>query len=183
MDKSSTITREFELIGAFKVHKSILVALTGWRPNYWKVLTFDTRNAIDTGTLALFNESLEAYSQEDVDGFHESYRQWIIHRCATNAHSGFWRSCLFELNKRKRAIQDQKRMPCGARKKTGQQCKAKAEIGSNRCRFHGGNSTGPKTIDGKIKSLANLPQYRHCPDLLIAKRRELEREMRRETGM
>lgn len=34
-------------------------------------------------------------------------------------------------------------------KRTEQQCRAPATKGQNVCRFHGGRSTGPKTLDGR----------------------------------
>ena len=50
-----------------------------------------------------------------------------------------------------------KRVPCGAtRHSDGQPCEALSEPGKKRCKFHGGCSTGPKTPEGKAKSLANL---------------------------
>ncbi|HEV2916116.1 MAG TPA: HGGxSTG domain-containing protein [Candidatus Babeliales bacterium] len=48
---------------------------------------------------------------------------------------------------------------CGAKAKQnyGLPCRQPAMIGKNRCRLHGGKSTGPKTPAGKIKSArANL---------------------------
>jgi hypothetical protein len=182
MDKVNEPIAGYQQIGAFIVHEGAIMALTGWRPYYWKTLTLQTRNEIDASTLNVFTSSLEEHAREDVGGYHETYYQWLIYLCANRAHCHFSHSCRTELEKRKRAIQNNKRVPCGARKKTGQQCKAKAELGSNRCRFHGGKSTGPKTIDGKIKSLSKLTQYRRQPHLLIAKRRELITEMRTKTG-
>lgn len=39
---------------------------------------------------------------------------------------------------------------CAAKsKRTGLQCKAPAISGKNKCRFHGGKSTGPKTPEGR----------------------------------
>jgi hypothetical protein len=32
------------------------------------------------------------------------------------------------------------------------------------CRFHGGLSTGPKTVDGKMRALRNFACYRDMPD-------------------
>ena len=46
-------------------------------------------------------------------------------------------------------------------------CKAKGILMKNgkvRCRIHGGWSTGPKTIKGKIKSLKALPQFKNYND-------------------
>lgn len=50
---------------------------------------------------------------------------------------------------------------CGAtRHRDGQPCQAKPERGKRRCRFHGGKSTGPRTPEGKTRSLANLRRAR-----------------------
>ncbi|WP_371814550.1 HGGxSTG domain-containing protein [Aliiroseovarius sp. xm-a-134] len=38
---------------------------------------------------------------------------------------------------------------CGATTRKGAPCKAKALPGKERCRFHGGASTGPKTPEGR----------------------------------
>ena len=43
-------------------------------------------------------------------------------------------------------------------------CQAKGKLkksGHYRCRFHAGESEGPVTIEGMIKSLQNLPQYKN----------------------
>jgi hypothetical protein len=49
---------------------------------------------------------------------------------------------------------------CGARRhRDGQPCQARSASGKRRCRFHGGRSTGPRTVDGKARALANLRQY------------------------
>jgi hypothetical protein len=46
-------------------------------------------------------------------------------------------------------------------------CKAKGILMKNgkiRCRIHGGFSSGAKTLEGKIKSLKNLPQFKNLND-------------------
>ncbi|PKO85006.1 MAG: hypothetical protein CVU17_01745 [Betaproteobacteria bacterium HGW-Betaproteobacteria-11] len=49
---------------------------------------------------------------------------------------------------------------CGARnRKDGKPCQAVA-LWSGRCRWHGGESTGAKTPEGKARALANLKQNR-----------------------
>lgn len=49
------------------------------------------------------------------------------------------------------------RVVCGAtRHRDGQPCEALSVPGKRRCRFHGGASTGPRTIEGKTKAAANL---------------------------
>ena len=52
---------------------------------------------------------------------------------------------------------------CGARRKyDGKPCQAKA-LSNGRCKYHGGLSTGPKTLEGKRRALQNLRQYRDNP--------------------
>jgi len=46
------------------------------------------------------------------------------------------------------------RPKCGARTRVGGSCKAPAARGKARCRMHGGLSTGPKTAEGKARTLA-----------------------------
>lgn len=59
-----------------------------------------------------------------------------------------------------RAKRPPQRVICGARRhRDGQPCQARSEPGKRRCRFHGGRSTGPRTVDGKARALANLRQY------------------------
>lgn len=43
------------------------------------------------------------------------------------------------------------RVICGAKTRSGIPCRAKSEPGRKRCRFHGGLSTGPKTIAGRSR--------------------------------
>ena len=44
---------------------------------------------------------------------------------------------------------------CGARRKRdGQPCQCPVEPGRRRCRFHGGLSTGPKTMEGRDRIAA-----------------------------
>jgi hypothetical protein len=45
---------------------------------------------------------------------------------------------------------------CGARTRAGGTCKAPALPEKERCRLHGGLSTGPKTPEGKARTLAAL---------------------------
>ena len=58
------------------------------------------------------------------------------------------------------------RPKCGAKTRTGRPCIALAVWDkendcpvNGRCRFHGGLSTGPKTVEGLRRVTANLPQY------------------------
>lgn len=73
----------------------------------------------------------------------------------TYAHvndSGDW------LRKKLGALKVNRRVICGAKTQSGKPCRAKSLPSKNRCKWHGGCSTGPKTTDGKIKALANLRQ-------------------------
>ncbi|MCI4567567.1 HGGxSTG domain-containing protein [Lysobacter sp. CFH 32150] len=64
-----------------------------------------------------------------------------------------------------RAKQTSRRVICGARRhRDGQPCRAKSEPGKRRCKWHGGCSTGPRTVDGKTRALANLKQNRQSAD-------------------
>lgn len=45
----------------------------------------------------------------------------------------------------------QHRQQCGAKTRKGHPCSNKSEPGRRRCKFHGGLSTGPKTIGGRTK--------------------------------
>lgn len=57
------------------------------------------------------------------------------------------------------ALNANRRVICGAKTRSGKPCRAKSLPSKNRCKWHGGCSTGPKTSEGKAKSLANLKQY------------------------
>jgi len=44
-----------------------------------------------------------------------------------------------------------KRPRCGAKTRAGGSCLVRVELGKQRCRFHGGLSTGPKTEAGRAR--------------------------------
>ena len=49
------------------------------------------------------------------------------------------------------------RVRCGARRRRdGLPCEALSTPGKKRCKWHGGRSTGPRTPEGRARSLANL---------------------------
>ena len=52
---------------------------------------------------------------------------------------------------------------CGARTRRGTSCLCKA-LENGRCRFHGGMSTGPRTVEGRVVAFRNLPQFRNLSD-------------------
>lgn len=45
--------------------------------------------------------------------------------------------------------QSRARVRCGAKTRAGHPCKHKSEHGRRRCKFHGGMSTGPRTLEGR----------------------------------
>lgn len=54
----------------------------------------------------------------------------------------------------------QARVICGAkRRRDGQPCQALSVPGKQRCKWHGGCSTGPRTQTGRNRALMNLRQY------------------------
>ncbi len=57
------------------------------------------------------------------------------------------------------AMERENRVVCGARRRRdGQPCEALSVPGKRRCKWHGGCSTGPRTVEGKAKCAANLPR-------------------------
>ena len=66
----------------------------------------------------------------------------------------------------RKLIPKRQRPRCGARTRKGAPCRAPAVWDkendrplNGRCRMHGGLSTGPKTLEGKLRALANLRQF------------------------
>lgn len=47
---------------------------------------------------------------------------------------------------------------CGAKNRRGLPCQCKLLLKGGKCKFHGGMSTGPKTPEGKARSLAALKE-------------------------
>ena len=45
---------------------------------------------------------------------------------------------------------------CGARNRRGLPCQCKLLLRGNKCKFHGGMSTGPKTEEGKRRAIAAM---------------------------
>ena len=61
---------------------------------------------------------------------------------------------------------------CGAKTRQGLPCKRPANKRSGRCRLHGGQSTGPKTAEGRAKiAAANTTTGQHTK-AMIARRKE-----------
>lgn len=69
---------------------------------------------------------------------------------------------------------------CGAKTRRGTACRCRPMPDKARCKFHGGASTGPRTLAGRVKSLSCLIQYKARPDLLAARIDRLRLEHRGE---
>lgn len=50
--------------------------------------------------------------------------------------------------------------PCGAKTRSGTPCALPGAGRGGRCKFHGGNATGPKTPEGKLRAARNGPRHR-----------------------
>src|SRR5689334_15221393 len=48
-------------------------------------------------------------------------------------------------------LRRRERPKCGARNRQGEPCAVRGEPGKARCRFHGGLSTGPRTVEGRAR--------------------------------
>jgi hypothetical protein len=48
-------------------------------------------------------------------------------------------------------LRRRERPKCGARNRQGEPCDVRVEPGKARCRFHGGLSTGPRTVEGRAR--------------------------------
>jgi len=71
-----------------------------------------------------------------------------------------------------RKVRKKHRPKCEARCRDGHLCRAPVVWDkendrpvNGRCRIHGGLSTGPKTVEGRQRSLANLKQYQSAGGL------------------
>ena len=72
-----------------------------------------------------------------------------------------------------------RRPTCGAKNREGRPCANKAMLGKRRCRFHGGLSTGPRTVEGRARiAAAQRRRWAKVPAAEVADPyREAEEEM------
>lgn len=68
----------------------------------------------------------------------DSQQEWIDRECARINAKAMERAARY-------------RQPCHAKTRKGHPCRNKSEPGRRRCKFHGGMSTGPKTLEGKAR--------------------------------
>ena len=70
---------------------------------------------------------------------------------------------------------------CGAKTRTGGACQNPAIGGRNRCKLHGGKSTGPRTPEGKARSIAAHTKHGRRSRAHVARVKAINAELRRIT--
>ncbi len=70
---------------------------------------------------------------------------------------------------------------CLANTRRGTLCRNPAIRGPNKCRLHGGKSTGPRTAEGKARSIAAHTKHGRRSKAQAARVREINAELRRIT--
>ncbi len=68
---------------------------------------------------------------------------------------------------------------CGAKTRAGGACQNPAINNRSRCRLHGGKSTGPRTPEGKARSIAAHTKHGRRSRAHIAKVKAINAELRR----
>lgn len=113
---------------------------------------------------------------------HDARIKYDRERGSGRSHKWAASIALEQANLSARFYREQQRMiriekRCGAKaKRTGKPCRMRPEPSKERCKFHGGMSTGPKSLEGRIKALSKLKQYKARPDLLQARVERLRAE-------
>ena len=70
---------------------------------------------------------------------------------------------------------------CGAKTRSGGACQNPAIKGRSRCKLHGGRSTGPRTPEGKARSIAAHTKHGRRSKVHVEKVRAINAELRRIT--
>lgn len=73
--------------------------------------------------------------------------------------SAWFKAQLAALLEREAQRKARLRVICGAKTRKGAACRNNSEPGKQRCKFHGGKSTGPRTAEGKAR-IAEAQQRR-----------------------
>ncbi len=68
---------------------------------------------------------------------------------------------------------------CGAKTRAGGACQNPAIGGRNRCKLHGGKSTGPRTPEGKARSIAAHTKHGRRSRAHVARVKAINAELRR----
>lgn len=123
-------------------------------------ITTATRNSTrahessgDSAKCALVRVAVSPAAPEFIDASARANESGLCHATRAGAHA----------NKSggMPTMANQARVICGAkRRRDGQPCQGLSVPGKFRCKWHGGASTGPRTDEGRARSLANLRQNR-----------------------
>ena len=70
---------------------------------------------------------------------------------------------------------------CGAKTRAGGACQNPAIGGRTRCKLHGGRSTGPRTEEGRARSIAAHTKHGRRSRAHVARVREINAELRQIT--
>ena len=70
---------------------------------------------------------------------------------------------------------------CGAKTRAGGACQNPAIKGRSRCALHGGKSTGPRTPEGKARTIAAHTKHGRRSKAHVARVREINAELRQIT--
>ena len=70
---------------------------------------------------------------------------------------------------------------CGAKTRSGGACQNPAIKGRSRCKLHGGLSTGPRTPEGKARSIAAHTKHGRRSRAHVARVKAINAELRRIT--
>lgn len=85
-----------------------------------------------------------------------AYILGVSDNLTTNARAGGWGvsplpQSLSASDECPPLVEKPERELCGAKTRKGCPCRLKSEPGKRRCKFHGGKSTGPKTVEGRAR--------------------------------
>ena len=92
------------------------------------------------------------------------------------------RAALIESGRKTRFGPDWPGRRCGAKTRAGGVCQNPAIGGRNRCKLHGGRSTGPKTEAGKARVIAVHWKDGRRSRARVARVKEINAELRRITN-
>ena len=71
-----------------------------------------------------------------------------------------------------------KKLICNATTRSGEACQKYVRYGKNRCRLHGGLSTGPKTAEGKARIAAAHWKHGRRSKKFVEMRAKIWKELR-----
>ena len=91
------------------------------------------------------------------------------------------RAALIESGRKTRFGPDWPGQRCGAKTRAGGACQNPAIGGRNRCKLHGGRSTGPRTPEGKARVIAANTKHGRRSKAHVARVKAINGELKRAT--